>query len=641
MGDIEDLMDQANQARVDELEGLINKAREGYYNDIPEVSDEVYDAWIDELSEFKANSPAVTAIGAPVPKVSEWQKVRHEIAMGSLNKVQTPEEMTAWILKVSQGEFRQLLVTEKLDGISISVAYVKGAFSQALTRGDGTIGEDISANVVKMQGVPGRLKTRKTVNLRGEVVLRKTDHAKYFPDYANPRNAASGIAKRFDGEGSDRLTIYFYQVADGIDFETEGEQFEWLEDQGLLTPNWWITGMTPGVKTPHDLWVDYQQTTRAELDYEIDGLVVRLANMADQIELGEQDGRPLGATAFKFTPMTRETVLRRIEWQVGGSGRITPVGIFDPVRLVGAEVTNASLYNMRYIKELGIDVGATVMVVRANDVIPRIVSVVKPTPTVAFAPDTCPACYESLEMQGEYLVCTNEAGCSAQNVGRVIRYVKALGIKEWGDILVEKLVESGLVENVSDLYRLDVNQLSNIERMGERSARAVLKTLKARNPIPIHELLGALSIAGSGKSTFKQLLDAGYDTVDKLKAADVETLARVEGLGPVKASTIHGWFRDHGRLVDDLLDAGVKIQERITGVMSGKLVCFTGSLSTPRGELVKLVTDAGGEVKNSVTKKLTYLVMSDPKSNSSKAKAARKNGTTCISEDDLLELLEV
>lgn len=641
MGDTDDLMDQVNQARIDELETLINKAREDYYNDTPEVLDEAYDAWIDELSGLKIDSSAVTAIGAPVSKASEWKKVRHEIAMGSLTKVNTLEEMTAWILKVSQGKFQQLLVSEKLDGISISVIYVKGAFSQAVTRGDGIIGEDISTNVVKMQGVPGRLKTRKTVKLRGEIVLRKTDHAKYFPDYANPRNAASGIAKRLDGEGSDHLTLYFYQVADGVDFDTEGEQFEWLEDQGLLTPNWYVTGMTPGVKTPQDLWVDYQQTTRAELDYEIDGLVVRLANMANQIELGEQDGRPLGATAFKFTPMTRETVLRRIEWQVGGSGRITPVGIFDPVKLVGAEVTNASLYNMKYIRELGLDVGATVMVVRANDVIPRIVSVVKPTPTVAFAPDTCPACYEPLEMQGEYLVCPNESGCSAQNVGRVIRYVKALDIKEWGDVLVAKLVESGLVEDVSDLYGLDVEQLSNIERMGERSARAVLKTLKARNPIPIQELLGALSIPGSGKSTFKQLLDAGYDTVDKIKAADVEALAKVEGLGPVKAATIHDWFRVSGRLVDDLLEAGVKIQERITGVMSGKLVCFTGSLSMPRGELVKLVVEAGGEVKNSVTKKLTYLVMSDPKSNSSKAKAARKNGTTCISEDELLELLEV
>lgn len=638
MSEIEDLLADASQAHIAELESQITKAREDYYNGTSTVSDELYDAWVDELADLKADSPAVTAIGAPVPKVSEWKKVAHTTPMGSLSKLNTMDEMTAWILKVSTG-VEPLLLTEKLDGLSISVIYEKGAFSQAITRGDGETGEDISVNVVKMQGVPGRLKTRKTIKLRGEIVLTKTDHAKYFAEYSNPRNAASGISKRLDGQGCDHLTILFFQVADGVDFDSEGEQFEWLESQGLKVPNWYVTAMAPGVKTPQDLWVDYQQTIRAELDYEIDGLVCRLNNMANQLALGETNGRPHGAVAFKFAPMTRETVLRRIDWQVGGSGRITPVGVFDPVRLVGAEVTQASLYNMRYIQDLGLDVGATIMVVRANDVIPRVVSVIKPTPTVAFAPDTCPICYEALQMEGEYLVCPNITGCAAQNAGRIKRYTSALDIKEWGDVLIEKLVESGLVESPADLYGLTEEVLASIERMGERSAQAVLKTLWAKNPIPMHSLLGSLSIPGCGRSTIKMCVDAGYDSVDKLKAADVASLAKVEGLGPVKAATLHSWFREHGGLVDDLLAAGVKIQERVTGVLTGKQVCFTGSLSMPRGELVALVTGAGGEVKNSVTKKLSYLVMADPSSNSSKAKAARKNGTQCISEDDLLEML--
>jgi len=637
--DIEDLMAQAAHARIGELEQLIQKARDDYYNGTSVVSDETYDAWIDELSELKVDSPAVTAVGAPPPKVSEWVKVPHSIAMGSLNKVNTLEEITEWVLRSSSGKFEPLLVTEKLDGISISVEYVDGIFRQALTRGDGVTGEDISVNVARMQGIPGRLRAAVSVTLRGEIVLTKTDHAKYFSDYSNPRNAASGISKRYDGQGSDHLTIMFYQVADGLDFETESEQFEWLESQGLKVPNWYVTAMAPGVKTPHDLWVDYQQTMRAELDYEIDGLVVRLNHLARQMALGENDNRPKGAVAFKFAPMTRETTLRRIEWQVGGSGRITPVAIFDPVRLVGADVTNASLYNMKYITDLKLDVGATILVARANDVIPRVVSVVRQTPTVAFAPDTCPVCYTETRMEGEYLLCPNVAGCSAQSVGRIKRYVKALDIKEWGDVLIEKLVESGLVQGVEDLYTLDEEQLASIERMGERSAKAVLKTLWEKNPVPLDELLGALSIPLCAQSTIRMCLDSGYDSLDKMRAADIASLSKVEGLGPVKAEALHTWFREHGSIVDRLLGAGVEIREKVVGPLSGQTVCFTGSMSRSRGDLADLVTNAGGEVKNTVSKKLAYLVMADPSSNSSKAKAARKNGTKCISEDDFYELV--
>ncbi len=640
MTDSEDLSAQIVQARVEELEGLINQARHDYYNHTPTVTDEVYDAWVDELSELKVDSPAVTAVGAVPSPTSEWKKTPHGVTMGSLDKVNDLGGMTSWVHSATGGKLGEsLLVTEKLDGISIHVKYVNGVFHQAITRGDGSIGEDITSNVIRMQGIPGRMLEAFTGSLRGEIILSKSEHAKHFPDYANPRNAASGISKRYDGKGCEHLRVIFYQVLDGKEFDTEATQFTWLANQRFFIPNWYVTAMIPGVRTPHDLWLEYQQAKRAGLDYEIDGLVVRVNDMAKQIALGEKDGRPKGAVAFKFAAMTRETVLNRIDWQVGGTGRITPVAIFRPVVVMGAEITNASLYNLKYIRDLKLDVGATILIARANDVIPRIVSVRRMTGTIAEAPSYCPVCNTGTMMDGEYVICPNTSDCPAQTVGRIKRYLKELDVKEWGDVLVEKLVDGGMVRQASDLYKLTEEQLAGIERMGDRSAQKVLKTLWDRNPIPLENLLGACSIPFCASATIKMVMGAGLDTLDKLRKAQSGDLLGVPGLGPVKAQALWKWLHSNISLVDDILSAGVKIKEKIHGNLTGKSFCFTGSSVRPRGELEGFVVAAGGEVKGSVSKKLTYLVMADPNSTSTKAQAARKNGTKVLSEEDFLKMV--
>jgi DNA ligase (NAD+) len=633
--------DEMLDARATELEKLILKAREDYYNGSPSVGDDVYDAWKDELAELRPRSPAVTAIGAPPPEVSEWKKVQHTTTMGSLDKVNTLDELTKWVM-TCQALPDRLLVTEKLDGISIHVHYQSGAFSQAVTRGDGTTGEDISVNVAKMRGVPGKLPKKFTGSVRGEIIITKTDFVAHFAnDYENTRNAASGISKRYDGKGCELLQVMFYQVVDGADFEHEADQFEWLEKMGFKIPNWYVTMMTPGVKTPHDLWVEYQQTKRAELDYEIDGLVVRIDNLVKQIALGETDGKPNGAVAFKFAPITRETVLREIQNQTGGMGMITPVAIFDPIRLVGVTVTNASLYNWRYIRELGLDVGARILVARANDVIPRVVKVNAGTGSVAQPPDKCPSCGSKPEFVGEHLMCLNVAECPAQTEGRIKRYVKALGILEWGDILIEKLVAKGLVRNVADLYRLTVEDLASLERMGKKSAQNVHKTLWDRNPISLEDLVGAMSIRLCATSTIKLAVDAGYDSLEKLKNVTTAQLQAIEGFGPERSEALVAWFLKYPALLDDILAAGVRIKHRIKGNLTGKSFCFTGTSSKPRAELEEMARMAGGEVKNNVSKKLTYLVTPGGGWTSTKVQAAKKNGTHCITEEEFLKLVGV
>jgi DNA ligase (NAD+) len=639
--DFDEMLGGAVDGRIEELERLILGARDDYYNGKPNVPDDVYDAWKDELAELKPRSQAVTAIGAPPPDVSEWKKVQHSIVMGSLDKVQTLDELTKWVMDCSAIKER-LLVTEKLDGMSIHIHYESGAFSQAVTRGDGVTGEDISVNVAKMRGVPGKLPKKFSGSVRGEVIITKSDFVAHFSDaYENSRNAAAGISKRYDGKGCELLQVMFYQVVDGKDFDNEGQQFEWLEQMGFKIPNWYVTMMLPGVKTPHDLWVEYQQTKRAELDYEIDGLVVRLDNMVKQIALGETDGKPNGARAFKFAPITRETVLREIQNQTGGMGMITPVAVFDPIRLVGVTVTNASLYNWRYIRELGVDIGARVLVARANDVIPRVVKVTSGTGSVAQPPATCPSCGGLTEFVGEHLTCTNIGECPAQTEGRIKRYVKSLKMLEWGDILIEKLVAKGFVKTVADLYRLSEEDLAGLERMGKKSAQKALSTLWDKNPLPIEDLLGSMSIRLCATSTLKLAVDAGYDTVDKLRHVTRDQLLAIDGFGPERATALVQWLSQHGGQIDDLLAVGVKIKHRIKGNLTGKSFCFTGTSKRSRTDLEDMVRAAGGEVRGTVSKKLTYLVTPGVGWTSTKIQAAKKNGTRCISEDDFLKMVGV
>ena len=352
--------------RIQELETKIFKARHDYYNGVSIVSDKVFDAWVDELRLLDPISKAVTSIGAPIAP-SEWQKAKHQIPMGSLDKVNQPQELSKWVHDVADRE--ELFVIEKLDGLSIEVIYEHGSLVQAITRGDGETGEDITVNVAKMGGVRSHLKHRFTGSLRGEIIMHKSVHKQYFADKANPRNAASGTSKRLDGVGVDKLNIQFYQVLGDVDFKTEAKQFEWLQKQDLDTPNYWTFNIVDEI---NDLWREYQDNDRNKLDYDIDGLVIRVNDMAKQLVLGDKDLRPKGAIAFKFDNEARETTLLDVEWQVGNSGRITPVAILEPVILCGAEIKRASLHNVRWVEELNLYIGCKVLVSRRNDVIPYV-----------------------------------------------------------------------------------------------------------------------------------------------------------------------------------------------------------------------------------------------------------------------------
>jgi DNA ligase (NAD+) len=352
--------------RIKELEAFILKARHDYYNTTPNVSDKIYDAWYDELKALDPINTAITMIGSPVIP-SEWKKANHNISMGSLNKVNLPEELLSW--SKDKLDIKLWFVTEKLDGLSINCVYENGKLIQAITRGSGIIGEDITVNVAKMDGVNTNLGIDFNGSLRGEIILTKSNWKLHFADKANPRNAASGVSKRLDGVGVDKLNILFYQVLGDVDFKTEIEQFAWLKKNKLGIPNLW-TFKTIDAVNKH--WRDYQDTKRDNLDYDIDGLVIRIDDMTKQMSLGDKDLRPLGAMAFKFDNEMRETILLDVIWETGNSGRITPVAILKPIHICGAEISRASLHNASYFSSLKLFAGCRVLISRRNDVIPYV-----------------------------------------------------------------------------------------------------------------------------------------------------------------------------------------------------------------------------------------------------------------------------
>lgn len=650
---------------IDDLVEQLQQAREAYYNDSPIMSDAEYDALEDELRVVAPKHDFFKQVGAKA-KSTKWKKVKHSAPMGSLLKVQTQDEFDKWaedvVAKIAKGvragelddTSHKLVVSEKLDGISISLRYAKGKLVQALTRGDGIEGEDITRNVLLMKGVVKKARDF-TGYIRGEVILTYSDHKKHVPDYKNPRNAAAGISKReSDPTPCKHLTILCYQViTDKHNIQQKSHEFKLLEALGFTTPNWKVVEATSVTK----VYQGYISSKREKLDYMIDGLVIEHDELVIMEHLGVHDGKPKGARAFKFPHEEQPSRLRDIVWQVGNSGRVTPVAYFDSVDLAGATVSQASLHNLDNIHRLAdkapqklLGTSDMILVSRRNDVIPYVEKVLKVSKNGRFAvPTECPSCGTKLKRSsgqgagglGAYLVCSNGVRCPAQQSGSIKRWVGKLNIKEWGDSVIEALCEAGLVKSIADLYGLDEDEIAALtissKKVGKSTAKKMMKNLRAKMDLRIHEFVGALGIDLWGQSMCKFIVDAGFDTIEKMEDASVGDIAGVAGVGETKAVAFVDGFKRRKKLIDNILAAGVKIKAPVSGgKLAGVSFCFTG-VRDPA--FAAEIEDAGGQVKGSVGKGLTYLVAKDPKAGSAKLKKARDQGTKVISLAEAKALL--
>lgn len=639
----------------------------------PAISDAAYDKLLRELQELESAHPALITPDSPTQRVAErpiegFEHVEHVVPMLSIENTYSADEVRQFDARVRKalGEdvIFHYLVDPKIDGVAVALLYEEGVLVRAATRGDGRTGDDITANVRVLRSVPLKLRGDDwpaRLEVRGEVYwpldafaaenARRTDAGE--PPFANPRNATSGTLKQLDP----RIT-----AQRGLAFLCHG--FGLIEPMpaattysGLLERfhQWGLPASRQRRRfTAVDdviVFVEEWQTARRELNFDTDGLVIKVDELALRDELGSTSKAPRWAIAFKYDPEQAHSVVESIDLQVGKLGTITPVANLTPVLLSGTTVKRATLHNFDQVRRLDVRVGDTVVVEKAGEVIPQVVSVdftKRPADATATEPPTrCPVCEGDVAQDegGVYLRCLNPA-CPAQRLERLKFFVgrDQMDIDGLGAKLVETLVSNGLIETYADIYRLKRDTLLGLERMGEKSTDNLLEAIDRSRQRPLARVLAALNIRHVGTSTAELLADH-FGTIDALQAASEEQLQEVEGVGPEVAGALHTWLQSAvGReTVDVLRDVGVNLTQpqrtrAAGGVLAGKTLVVTGTLSRySRKEIEALIKQHGGKAASSVSGNTDYLVAGEDAG--SKLAKAQKLGVTVLDEDGFERLI--
>ena len=631
--------------RINELEKLITRYQASYYNGEGEISDAEFDALWDELKSLDPGNAILQKVGADS---GNFEKIHHVMPMGSQEKAANPEQFLAWAEK---HKYEEYLVEYKLDGASLELQYEKGWLVRAVTRGDGSIGDDITANAKKMGGVnAGIYKDGELVpftgGIRGEVIMTHEVHKKYFSDKANCRNAANGLMKRKDGTGSEYLKLIVYDAlsTDGKSYFTnEKEKISWLMSCGFNVVRLVICKNAERV-------IAYRakiMEERKDIEYDIDGLVVK-ENRIDFEDASR--ARPDRQIAFKFSLEEATTVLREVEWSQNGA-TYTPVAIFDEVELNGTKVQRASLANPDTVRKLGVQIGSHVVVVKRGEIIPKIEGVVEEkdikTSPIEF-PCTCETCGTKLIDDGSRLYCPNKE-CSKRVLHQLLKFQQVVDIRDLGETLVTQLFKDGRLKSISDIYSLQVEELvpyflnEESQEAEKRSlgAEKVYKSIQAHKNMTLPVFLAGFDIEGFGETLAEKLVQAGFNTLDKLLVATEDQIADVYGFAQIMAHNIVQGLSENAAEMRRLVQDGIiSIVSSAGGKLEGKSFCFTGELVTmKRQDAEQLVKQNGGTCKSSVTKDLTYLVTNDTTSGSSKNVKAAALGIPVITEEQFLKLL--
>ena len=642
-------MDLFSSQRISELEKLITKYQASYYNGEAEISDAEFDALWDELKSLDPGNAILQRVGADS---GNFEKVHHVMPMGSQEKAANPEQFMAWAEK---HKYDQYLVEYKLDGASLELQYENGYLVRAVTRGDGSIGDDITANARQMNGVNAAIyKDGELVpftgGVRGEVIMTHEVHKKHFSEKANCRNAANGLMKRKDGNGSEYLTLITYDAlsTDGKSyFSNEQEKIRWLMDTGFNVVRLVICRDAERV-------IAYRAKVmeeRAALEYDIDGLVVK----ESRIDFEDASrARPDRQIAFKFSLEEAVTVLREVEWSQSGA-TYTPVAIFDEVALNGTKVSRASLANPDTMRKLGVKIGSHVVVVKRGEIIPKIEGVVEekpgeqgPVSDIIF-PVVCETCGTKLVDEGSRLYCPNKQ-CSKRVLHQLLKFQQVVDIRDLGETLITQLFKDGRLKSISDIYSLQVEELvpyflnEESQEAEKRSlgAEKVYKSIQAHKTMSLPVFLAGFDIEGFGETLAEKLVSAGYNTLDKLLNATQDQIADVYGFADIMAHNIVEGLAENAAEMRTLVQDGIiKIESTAGGKLEGKSFCFTGELVTmKRQDAELLVKQNGGSCKSSVTKDLTYLVTNDTTSGSSKNVEAASLGIPVITEEQFLSLIK-
>lgn len=656
-------------ARIDQLRDLILKAKHAYYfGPEPIMSDAEYDSLEDELRLLAPDDSLLAMVGSPVPADSILTKARHAMPMGSQNKVNSEAEFRAWVEK-SGGP--PLHVSLKGDGASAAAYYREGRLVQAISRGDGVIGEDITANAIRFQGLPAWVGAAFTGAIRFEVILTVADWARLDPARSkNPRNAGSGIMGRKNGHQCDFLTAFAFDIDEqregvSVRFTSESDKLARLAELGFhLIPHALCQTVDDAIA-----WYRDVAARRDTLAFWIDGVVIKIDDVARQEALGVTAGRPKGQVAWKFDSAGAETVLEDVIVSGGHTGSLVPTAQLRPVDIGGTTVSSASLANFDEIARLDVAIGDSVWLIKANDIIPKVIRVTARPPDrrPILTPVQCPFCGGEVGRrkttsgdEGVILECRN-AACPKKSTGKIDRWITSLDIQGIGDSVLEAMLERFGIEDAADLYSLGsraaelaeliINDEKGI-RLGDKRARTILDAIDATRTLSLAQFLGSLGIESAGVRRIELMIEAAdgdLDTLDQWRAGRLREAEFAERVGvPNLGGPIQDGIDAMGNVIDKMLANGVVVtlpQRDVHGDDAGrepaKTVCISGKLPSGRkkSDYEAPLAAVGMKLVDTVTRETTYLVLADPQSASSKAEKARKLGTEVISEEALIELV--
>ena len=651
--------------RIDHLVEVLKDANYRYYVlDNPRMPDFEYDRMLRELEDLEKANPRLLRSDSPTQRVggeaiSAFQKVEHPVPLQSLQDVFSTEELTEFLEKTLAGDPDSAFSVEpKIDGLSVALEYVDGKFVRGATRGDGSVGEDVTENLKTIHSIPMTLENAPTrLIVRGEVFMpKKSFHrlnerqeAEGKALFANPRNAAAGSLRQLDPKIAAQrgLDVYIFniQLIEGVDFATHEEALSYLENLKFkVIPHRTLNSVQKIVE--HVASIDQN---RESMTCDIDGAVIKVNDLTQRSRMGSTAKTPRWAVAYKYPPEIKPTVVEDIVVQVGRTGVLTPKAVVKAVRLAGTTVTNATLHNQDFISQRDIRIGDTVLIRKAGEIIPEILEVdLSKRPADAqpyFLPANCPVCGARVEKDedGAFLRCTG-AACPAQLSRNIAHFVSrdAMDVEGLGSSIVEALIEKELLNSPADIYYLELEQVASLWKSGKTAAKKLLTAIEDSKQQDVSRLIFALGIRQVGAKTGK-VLASNFGNMDALMQASLEELTQINDVGEVTASNIYNWFRQEQsrEMVERLRAAGVNFESKrvltdsrfagLTFVLTGALTKFTRDEATEKIELL------GGKASGSVSRKTSYVVVGE--NAGSKERKARELGIPILSEDDFLDMI--
>ena len=655
-----------HKERIDELTALLLDANYRYYVlDDPKMPDFEYDRLLRDLEELEAAHPELALPDSPTKRVggealSQFEKVTHPVPLMSLQDVFSVEELTDFLRKIQDSHpDTEFSVEPKIDGLSVALEYIDGKFVRGATRGDGSVGEDVTENLKTIRSIPMVLENAPPrLIVRGEVFMPKASFEKLNarqeaegkPLFANPRNAAAGSLRQLDPKiaASRGLDIFIFniQLAEGVEFPTHSDSLEYLKSKHFKVITFQKLSKIDDIVAQ----INAINEGRDKLTCDIDGAVIKVNDLTLRERLGTTAKFPRWAAAYKYPPEIKPTVVEDIVVQVGRTGVLTPKAVVRPVRLAGTTVTNATLHNQDFISQRDIRIGDTVLIRKAGEIIPEILEVdfnKRPGDAVPYRlPENCPVCGAKVEQDedGAFLRCTG-AECPAQLSRNIAHFVSrdAMDIEGLGASIVEALIEKGLIKSPADIYYLSLEDLKMLWQKGGKAAEKLHKAIEASKQQDLSRLIYALGIRQVGAKTGKVLASV-FGSLDALMASSVEALTAVPDVGEITAGNIVEWFRQaqSRHMVERLRAAGVNFESKrvisdarfagMTFVLTGALSKFTREEATEKIELL------GGKAAGSVSKKTSYVVVGE--NAGSKERKARELGIPILSEDDFLNMIK-